>query len=251
MKPTTKLIIQARLGSSRLPQKILLPFYKNEPILMILLQKLILKFGANSVIVATSTSEEDDLIIDLCNELNCQVYRGDENNVLRRYISAATFYNVEKIIRICSDNPFLDLEYLEKMIEFHEQTDYDYLAYELKTNLPTIKTHIGLFAEATSINALKKIAQLTSDKLYLEHVTNFLYTNPELFKIKLLPLPTFISGKMDIRLTVDTQEDFDICKYIYKKVTICNSNIQSLIEYIKSDEEIKTRMKKQIEENGK
>ena len=101
-------MIQARLGSTRLPGKILLPFYKNRSILDLLIEKLQQVSGAK-VILATSISPLNDELEAFARTKNCEVYRGDETDVLKRFIDAAEKYGVEHIIRVCSDNPFLEL----------------------------------------------------------------------------------------------------------------------------------------------
>ena len=97
------IIIQARTGSTRLPSKMILPFYGNDGILSILLSRLTQCKLADSIIVATTSSSPDDAICDLVREHRVKCFRGDENDVLDRFIQAARYYGISKIIRICAD----------------------------------------------------------------------------------------------------------------------------------------------------
>ena len=103
------IIIQARTGSTRLPSKMILPFYGNDGILSILLSRLTLCKLADSIIVETSSLSPDDAICYLVREHRVKCFRGDENEVLDRFIQAARYYGISKIIRFCADNPFLDI----------------------------------------------------------------------------------------------------------------------------------------------
>ena len=113
--PKVGIIIQARMGSTRLPGKILKPFHENHSILDIILDKFHEIKGAK-VIVATSTNEENDALEEYLISRGENVFRGSENDVLERFIDAAEKYDVDSIIRICSDNPFLDSEGIQELV---------------------------------------------------------------------------------------------------------------------------------------
>ena len=101
------IIIQARMGSTRLPGKILKPFYGGKTLLETLLDDLHKVEGAK-VIVATSVNENNDKLVTFLKEKGELVFRGSENDVLDRFIKAAEINDVDGIVRICSDNPFMD-----------------------------------------------------------------------------------------------------------------------------------------------
>ena len=170
------IIIQARLGSTRLPEKMILPFYKNKGILEILIEKIKLSFPNIPVILATTDNANDDRLALLGEKLKILVFRGEEQNVLKRFIDAALKYDIDKIIRICADNPFLDMLYLKNLIKEYDDSSYDYISFKTSRDLPTIKTHYGFWTEGVMLTALKKIKKLTGEKIYLEHVTNFIYS---------------------------------------------------------------------------
>ena len=120
MKHEFSFIIQARSASTRLPGKILIPFYNNETILDIQLKNISKSFPGALVIIATSTNKADDVIVaKYATDNRFTIFRGDENNVLKRFIDAAKQFEIEHIVRICSDNPFLSMSYLKELVSFY------------------------------------------------------------------------------------------------------------------------------------
>ncbi|MBN2667626.1 MAG: hypothetical protein JXR60_00225 [Bacteroidales bacterium] len=243
----TVIIIQARKGSSRLPNKMVLPFYKGKGVFELVLEKLIKSEVKALIILATTTNLIDDELVTIASNKKIEVFRGDEQNVLKRFIDAADYFSAENIIRVCADNPFLDVSHIPNLIDEIEKNKYDYISFKHPNGRPTIKTHLGLFTEATTINALKKIRESTSDTLYLEHVTNYLYEQTDNFK--LLNLPDYFINTNDIRLTLDTIEDFNFEKKLYEKFS--GLNTKELIEMLKSSQEAQTFMHEQIIKNEK
>jgi len=251
MKNNIGIILQARTGSSRMPSKVVLSFYKNKTILDIIIEKIKSKLNY-SLIVATTDLIQDDLIekIALKNNINC--FRGDENNVLKRFIDCAEKYNLSTIVRVCSDNPFLDLEFLSNIIIEHLKSEVDYTSYCTKKNTPVIKTHYGVFCEVVELNSLKKVLLETNDSYYLEHVTNYIYGNPNSFKINLLPIPYYLENS-NIRLTLDSKEDWDILQDLYFKCIENNTNFdtRSVLDILKDDAIKLNVMNSQIQKYSK
>lgn len=243
--------IQARTGSSRLPNKVLLPFYKNETILDIIIDKLHENFIDIPIILCTSTNEKDTKIEQFCKQKNIKCFRGDENNVLQRFADAATIFNAKTIIRICADNPFLDVEFLKELIQFYEQNpNNDYWSFKNSFNTPVIKTHFGFFAEIVTTKALKKVLNKTDDKLYLEHVTNYIYSNSE-FNIKLKQLPSYLKNRTDLRFTIDDAEDFSLMKELYSCYIENNCNLEQTIRFVDDNEMYLNRMIQNIKKYSK
>lgn len=219
MNPT--IIIQARTGSSRLPNKMIKPFFGNQTILEILLRRLAqVKDTAHvsNIIVATTMNPLDDKIVSICQSENIPYFRGSENDVLQRFIDAAEYYNAEKIIRICADNVFLDISSLINLSLILNSSDHDYISFKTRDGKPSILTHYGFFAEGVRLDALKHVAKNTKENSFHEHVTNRIYTSPDTYSVKLYPINDAIMGLEDhkkLRLTIDTIEDFKIQKKIY------------------------------------
>lgn len=250
----TKIIIQARTGSSRLPKKMIMPFYQNKSILEILIERIKKKVDISNIIVATTINEEDNSIERLCNNLGILCFRGSENNVLKRYVDAALQFNVEKIIRICADNIFIDISYLKRLMEKFDLEEYDYYSYQTINGTPSIITHYGLWAiEGVKTKALQKISQETNDKYYLEHVTNYIYNNPTKFNIRYITIHSKIQKNLKLRLTIDTQTDFEIMQNIYSNIIESNIELTSIniIKYLDSKQDIYDKMEEIIKNNTK
>ena len=239
----TGIIVQARTGSTRLPYKVLLPFYKEQCILDIILQKL--KTLNFPVVVATSSHPNDNKIVEAANKNKIQIFRASEENVLERYINCAEENNFSNIIRVCADNPFIDTSLIEELLD--ESADYSAHFFQDK---PSIQTHWGVFAEFVSLDALEKIHSLTKEKTFLEHVTNYIYLNPELFNINKMN-PPVLCHVDDIRLTVDTVEDFKLAQTLYKLCVEKNSkfNLSTILKNI--TQEMKIQMMQSIAFNQK
>lgn len=244
-------IIQARTGSTRMPEKVIRPFYEDQTILDLLLEKA--KKTSLPLLLATTVNPSDDRLCSLAESHGVRVFRGSENDVLDRFIQAAQLAGFEKIIRVCADNPFLDLASLQNLASEFKQSDADYLGFELAGNKPSILTHFGFWAEAVRLEALEKAARLTSEKLYHEHVTNFIYGNPTLFKVQFLAADPVVFTRTDIRMTLDTAEDFDLQKKIF--ATIINENlnfgIREIVSWLDLHPQVLEKMKLEILRNQK
>ncbi len=239
----TGIIVQARTGSTRLPNKVILPFYQKQCILDIILQKL--KTLNYPLVVATSNHTNDNEIIKVAKRNKVQAFKASEKNVLERFIDCAQQNDFSNIIRVCADNPFIDTSFIKELVD--ESTDYSAHFFEDK---PSIQTHWGVFAEFVSRNALEKIQSLTKEKTYQEHVTNYIYQNPELFTITKMNPPILCQAN-DIRLTVDTAEDFKLTQELYKLCVEKNSNFNLGTILEKITKEMKLQMAKSIVHNQK
>jgi spore coat polysaccharide biosynthesis protein SpsF len=250
---STGIIIQARNSSSRLPNKLTLPFYNGVGILEIVIGNITSAITSVPVVLATTTNGSDDKLVEIAHKMGIDVFRGSEANVLERFIQTANEYSFEKVIRICSDNPFLDVFALDILISQMEETEHDYWCYSTGEDLPTIKTHYGFWAEGVTAKALQKVSSLTTENLYIEHVTNYIYSHPGLFDIKFNRIDPVIDKERSIRLTVDTSNDFDLAKLIYEHSIgdgIPNES-KSLVRYIKQHPEWIQVMQNEILSNSK
>ena len=246
------IIIQARTGSTRLPSKMVLPFYGDNGILDILLSRLGRCELADNIIVATTKATYDDVICDLTLSHGLKCYRGDEEDVLDRFIQAARNYNISKIIRICADNPFLDIESLNSLIRTCKNLDADYVSFCTGDHTPTIKTHYGFWAEYVSLSALEYVARETNEKVYHEHVTNYIYTHCDDFKIILNMIPSDLE-KRTIRLTIDTLADFHIQQKIFREIFDATPDfgINDVVSYLDAHADLYTTMDEIIKSNQK
>ena len=158
-------IIQARAGSKRLKNKILKKIEKRT-IIEILLQRLKYSKKIKKIIIAIPNTKDNDLLYKKLKKLNCDVFRGDEHNVLKRYYDCAKKFKVDNIIRITSDCPLIDPELIDKGINLFKKNKVDYISNILPPSYPD-----GLDFEIFSFKALKRSMDQNLSKFDKEHVT--------------------------------------------------------------------------------
>jgi spore coat polysaccharide biosynthesis protein SpsF len=192
------IIIQARMGSSRLPGKVLMPIAGKELLDHILVRLSFLSLNAK-VIVATTIHSMDDCIENFCSE-RAACFRGSELDVLDRYFQCATLFGFSDVVRLTADNPFTDIDELHRLIKLHLQTGCDYC--HSFGSLP-----IGVGAEIFTFSALERSHREGQGLHHREHVNEYILERPTAFNISLLDIPKAKCAP-DLRLTVDTQEDY-------------------------------------------
>lgn len=201
----TGIIIQARMGSSRLPGKVLKDI-SGKKLLEHIMYRLSFLKAEVTIVIATSILNKDDVIAEYCESHGWNCFRGSEENVLERYYSCAVKYGFSEIIRLTADNPFYDIEELDKLIELFQKSDAQYAkSFDV---LP-----YGVGAEIFTFEALEKSCNEASLPHHFEHVNEYILENPQIFKT--LDLPA-VEEKCfpQIRLTVDTEEDHKRACYI-------------------------------------
>jgi spore coat polysaccharide biosynthesis protein SpsF len=249
----TKIFIQARTGSTRLPRKVLLPFYENRNILELIVERLQLTTLKDDIIIVTTNKVEDSAIIQCAEKMGICWYKGEEHNVLLRFIEAAKYYKAKTIIRVCADNPFIQPDSIEQLLHEFKKMPSDYIGFLVNNNIPSIKSHFGLWAELTTLEALQKINILTNKKKYLEHVTNYLYEHPDIFNVAYIRVMNDVASRDNIRLTLDTESDFVIQKEIFKDLYSKNKlfSIHDILVYLENNPKIFDIMKQSMMFNKK
>jgi len=226
-------IIQARLGSSRLPNKVLLDI-QGRSLLGHCIDRLKQISTINRIIVATTSETIDNPIKEFCSEEKILCYRGSVDNVLNRFLSASLKYKSDHFLRICSDNPFIDIGLVKAQISAFEPDD-DYCSYYTRSDENALLKPVGFFVEAVKRKALEKVAKKgNSDPRIQEHVTYYIYNNPTDFRIKKLPIPTYINP--ELRFTIDYPDDFLIAEYILKKIN--KPNARSIMNLVQQDRKL-------------
>ena len=205
-------IIQARMGSTRLPGKILKEIL-GQPLLIHLINRLSQARTVDRIVVATTSAQADDPVEKLCREKGYNCFRGSENDVLDRFYQAALASGAREkdaIVRITGDCPLLDPEVVDKVIKLTVESGADYAS---NVNPPTYPD--GLDVEVFAFTALEtawRKASLVSER---EHVTPFMRNNPRIFKQANLENNRDLSN---LRWTVDEEEDFAFVKSVYEKL---------------------------------
>ena len=229
---TVKIIIQARLGSSRLKNKVLLKI-NNHSLISILLKRLSKSKYSKNILVAISKNKNDDALEKHLKELKVNYYRGSEDNVLKRFYKSITKPYPSAIVRVTADCPLLDYRILDKMIKnFFENKKYDYLSNTINQTYP-----VGMNIEIFTLTALKKAYRNYTKDYESEHVTPYIFMNPELFNIGQEHLSENYSN---IRITVDFEEDFIVIKKILEIMYTKNKyfGLNDIIKLYKSNPEI-------------
>lgn len=207
----TVIINQARMTSTRLPGKVLKEVM-GKPLLEYQIERLKKVKQADDLVIATTINESDQPIIELCKKLNINYYRGSEEDVLSRYYEAAKQYQADVIVRVTSDCPLIDPAVVDEVINnFRKSTGkYDYVSNTLERTYPR-----GMDTEVFSIEALKEAydkAVLTPER---EHVTLYIYSHPEKFRLFSVK---YKKDESSHRWTVDTEEDFILIKAILEEL---------------------------------
>lgn len=192
-------IIQARMGSTRLPGKVLKPILGN-PLLYYSVFRSKLSKYVDKVIVATTENSPE--IIRWCQNNQVDFFIGSETDVLDRYYQAAQAFDLITIVRVTSDNPFVDPRMIDLGVLYLQNTDCDYVSNQIQTR----SWPYGLGIEVFTSKALKTCWKKASSSEDREHVTPFILQNPELFSLRELPRCGDLSYE---RITVDTLEDFE------------------------------------------
>lgn len=207
LKVKTIVIIQARIGSTRLPGKILKPLGE-ETVLSYVVKRCKAIQGVDDVIVATSTLSQDDVVEKWCQENDVAVCRGSEEDVLSRYVQCAKTYNPNYIMRVTADCPFVDYELASEIVKFMKERDVEIV--DLQGDMPR-----GLAVELLTFNALKRMDQKGKLERHREHVTYYAYEFKEQFSRASFSVPQNRIYPA-LRITVDTEEDYELCQAVAK-----------------------------------
>jgi spore coat polysaccharide biosynthesis protein SpsF len=199
-------IIQARMGSTRLPGKILLEI-AGDTMLARVVGRVRRARLLDTIVVATSNLAADDLVVAECDRLGVRCVRGSETDVLARYALAASAVQAEVIVRITSDCPLIDPEVLDYVLAAFLAERPDYASNCLERTFPR-----GLDVEVFSRRALAMAHMEAREGYEREHVTPYIYENPEQFQLLLITSPRAESA---VRWTVDEKEDLELVRRIY------------------------------------
>ncbi|MDU1323239.1 MAG: glycosyltransferase family protein [Clostridium botulinum] len=201
-------IVQARVGSTRLPGKVIKKIC-GKTVLEHAIDRLKRIKNIDEIVIATTILEKDNVIVDECERLGIKYFRGSEEDVLSRYYYAAKKYEADIIVRVTSDCPLIDAEISEKIIGYYlnNKDKYDYVSNTIERTYPR-----GLDTEVFSFNSLEKAFNESTSNRDREHVTPYIWDNSEKFRISQYKNSKDYS---DLRWTLDTNEDFQLIAKIY------------------------------------
>lgn len=207
----TVVTIEARMRSSRLPGKVLKPIL-GRPMLALMIERLQRARLVDEIVVATTDTLADNSIVDLACQLDVSWFRGSEEDVLERVLKAAESVNGDVIVETTGDCPLIDPNVIDHLITTFKNTSVDYCSNVLKRTYPR-----GVDVQVFPVAVLAQVAELTQDPADREHVSLYIYEHPERFSLHNVEsgLP---EKYWDLRLTVDTPEDFALITAIYEEL---------------------------------
>lgn len=225
----TIVIIQARMGSSRLPGKILKEL-GDVDVLTYDIERCRAIEGISEVIVATSDLPQDDAIASWCERHQVAYYRGSEDDVLDRYVQCANLYKPDYVMRVTSDCPFVDYEMASEIVSLMEKEQQDIVLMD--GELPR-----GLAVELISYQALLHIHKVGKEPRHREHVTYFAYEYAEKFNSVSYKVPPNRLAP-ELRITLDTPEDYELIVAVANHFNDPLVSSPKVIQYLRETPEV-------------
>ncbi len=219
----TVAIIQARMGSTRLPGKVMMPILE-KPLLWHIVERLMSVEAIDKVVVATSDSRKDDRLAEFCDDYSIAFYRGREEDVLDRFYHAAKNFCGEHLLRITGDCPLIDPLVVNRLIDYYFQSKVDFCG--VATGAGVAGREVvgrypdGMDAEIFSMDILTMVWREATRDLHREHVTPFIWQQPERFRLEALYPDN--GDYSHCRWTVDNLEDFKLVQWIYEQLYSIN-----------------------------
>lgn len=203
-------IVQARMGSSRLPGKVLLPL-GSRSVLASVIARLRRATLLDDVIIATTTDEEDDVICNTAREIGVNVFRGSQDDVLSRFVGAADQSNAQTIVRVTADCPLIDPDLVDQVIDAYlacrtKEQPCDYVSNTIVRTFPR-----GLDTEVFSIESLLEAHVSAFSEEDREHVTPFIYRQRGRYRLEAVKSESDYSHQ---RWTLDTKEDYQFIQAV-------------------------------------
>jgi spore coat polysaccharide biosynthesis protein SpsF len=242
LKPNIVAIVQARMGSTRLPGKILKSI-QGMPMLWHIVSRLKSVDDIDEVVIATSDLPPDDQVYEMAKNYGIACFRGSETDVLNRFYNAAKMMDAQYVIRITGDCPLVDPLTISKLIQLYFNDQFDFCGVACGAGVAKEKNinrfPDGLDAEIFSFKILSEVNNKANTILQREHVTPFIWQNNKSYKQGSLYSDFDYS---DLRLTVDNKEDFDFVNWIYDMLYPNNSHfdLQDILELLENNPDVMT-----------
>ena len=221
--------IAVRMKSSRLKKKALLSV-NGEPLILSLVKRLSAKIPKDKIVVCTSTYNGDDALEEICISNDIKYYRGDELDVMGRFICAAEKNGAKTIVRVTGDNPLTDPDILIKMLRFHDATDSEYTC--------TYDIPVGTRSEIINSSSLKRIHQQLTSPESSEYMTLML-NRPDKLKVCVYDVEDENIKRPELSVTVDTSKDLSLVNDIYYGVGKEHPSLCDIIDWIDKHPESK------------
>lgn len=212
-------IVEARMGSSRLPGKVMLDL-AGAPLLARMVERVRRSGRVAETVVATTVNDSDDIIAGLCADMGCPVFRGSENDMLDRLLCAAKAHEADVIVQLTGDCPLIDPAHIDRTIELFEETGADYACNNIPPSLP-IGFDVRLFPTAV----LEEVGRLTDDPIDRVHGSYYIYTHPERFSV--VGWQAEADMWKELRLTVDEYLDYKLVRQVFEALYPANPNFSA------------------------
>lgn len=212
--PKILVVIQARRGSSRLPDKIFFPL-AGKPLLVRIFDRVGYSKTMKDIVIATTTDASDDEIVKLCISNNIKFFRGHPTDLLDRHYKAALEYEAQVVVKIPSDCPLICPDVIDQVIEYflNNENEFDFVS---NLHPPTFPD--GNDVEVMSFNALESAWKEADRDFEREHTTPFIWERPERFRIGNTFWDTGLDLSMTHRFTIDYKEDYDFINKVYEEL---------------------------------
>ncbi len=205
-------IIQARMGSTRLPGKSLIEI-EGKTLLEHIINRVRYSKTIDEIIIATTTNQEDKAIVNLVEKLKVKAYTGSSEDVLDRFYQTAIRFGGKVLVRITADDPFKDPKIIDEIVNyFFSHPELDYVSNTIEPTYP-----IGIDVEVFSFTALEKAWKEAKTMIEREHVTPYIWDNLGLFKIANIKNHANLSH---LRWTIDNQKDLEMTRAVYKELYV-------------------------------
>lgn len=226
--------IEARMASSRLPGKILKEAVE-KPLLELMVERVRRSKWLNEVVVATTVESPDDVTEQACREMGVKCYRGSNDDVLERVLKAAQAHGADLIVELTGDCPLIDPVEMDKVIQYYLDNSFDYVSNFRDRLFPR-----GTETQVFSVKVLEDVARRTQDSADHEHVSLFIYEHPEIYKLGGVSAEP-LYNRPDLRLTVDTPQDYELVKTVFEKLYPGNSQftLKDIIQLLDSEPALK------------
>jgi len=204
-------IIQARMGSSRLPGKVMMHIDEENPVIYYVIKQLQHCKLIDEIVIATTTLNEDDVIEKYAASIGIICYRGNQNDVLDRYYQCAKVFSFSSIVRVTSDCPLIDPTIVYSVIQKFKLNSYDYVSNFIPRTFP-----FGTEAEIFSFQCLASTWENAKKKSEREHVTPYIYNAENKYRIGSITNSTNLSH---LKWSIDRLNDLKLIRYIISKIT--------------------------------
>ena len=230
------------MGSTRLPGKVMMIVDNETPIIGYVIKQLKHSKLCNQIIIATTTQNEDEKIVDFAKKNTIPYFRGNAEDCLDRYYQCAKTFSSSIIVRITSDNPLIDPTLLDEAVALFKAGNYDYI-----TNCKPRTFPQGTEVEVFSFNALEKAWNEAKKSSEREHVTPYFYNNPNKFRIFNITNQENLSN---LRWTVDRKDDLEFVRIIVSKIKKSPILMTDILQLLKKEPQLKNINKNFVMDEG-